>query len=308
MEPILITGAHRTGTTWVGKVLAASSSLAYISEPLNVHHSLGVLGVPVQHWYTYICEDNEDQYIPAYEDTLRFRYQTGLAVKTLRSWQDLLKIGRDQALFLQANLFNRRPLLKDPFAVFSVPWFSRTLNCRVVVTVRHPLGFVSSLKRLGWSFNFQNFLDQPLLMRDHLERYRKEMLEVKRTDGDIVEQGVLLWKVVYSVVRKYQAELKDVAIVRHEDLSLDPFQGFSNLFDHLGLEFSGKVRRKIEETSQDDNPRELSPGREHAVQLDSRANITNWKRRLTASEIQRITAATEGELFGFYKRDEWRTW
>ncbi|MFO8036769.1 MAG: sulfotransferase [Anaerolineales bacterium] len=308
MEPILVTGAHRTGTTWVGKILAASPSLAYISEPLNVHHSLGVLGVPVQHWYTYICEDNEDQYLTAYKDTLRFRYRTVLAVKNLRSWQDLLKVGRDRLYFFKANLLNRRPLLKDPFAVFSMPWFSRTLNCRLVVTVRHPLAFVSSLKRLGWSFNFQNLLAQPYLMQDHLERYREEMLAVKRADGDIIEQGVLLWKVVYSVVRKYQDEFPDMAIIRHEDLSLNPFQGFSKLFDHLGLEYSGDVKQKVEETSQEENPPELSPGREHAVQLDSLANITNWKRRLTASEIQRITAATEDELFGFYERDEWRTW
>jgi hypothetical protein len=308
MGPILVTGAHRTGTTWVGRILAASSDLAYISEPLNVHHSLGVFGAPVRHWYTYICEDNQDQYLAVYKDTLRFRYQTGLAAQDLRSWQDLLKMGRDQIHFLLANLLNRRPLLKDPFAVFSIPWFSRTFNSRIVVTVRHPLAFVSSLKRLGWSFNFQNLLSQPHLMRDHLEGYREEMLEVKRSDGDIIEQGVLLWKLVYSVVAKYRDEMGDVVLVRHEDLSLDPFHGFSNLFNDLGLEFSGKVKRKIEETSQDDNPQELSLGQEHAVQLDSRANLTNWKRRLTASEIHRITAVTEDALFGFYKQDEWRTW
>ena len=41
-NPILVTGSHRSGTTWVGKMLAADSDTAYISEPLNVLHRLGI--------------------------------------------------------------------------------------------------------------------------------------------------------------------------------------------------------------------------------------------------------------------------
>ncbi len=33
LHPILVTGTHRSGTTWVGKMLAAGPSTAYISEP-----------------------------------------------------------------------------------------------------------------------------------------------------------------------------------------------------------------------------------------------------------------------------------
>ena len=41
LPPILVTGAHRTGTTWVGKMLSANSQTAYMSEPLNVLHRPG---------------------------------------------------------------------------------------------------------------------------------------------------------------------------------------------------------------------------------------------------------------------------
>ena len=53
-KPILVTGAHRSGTTWVGKMIVASQDVAYISEPLNVWHRRGVLKTPTQYWYTYI--------------------------------------------------------------------------------------------------------------------------------------------------------------------------------------------------------------------------------------------------------------
>ena len=76
--PILVTGAHRTGTTWVGKMLTASGQAAYISEPLNVLHRPGVLRVPTSHWYTYICNDNEQAYLQPIQEMLGFRYH-GLA-------------------------------------------------------------------------------------------------------------------------------------------------------------------------------------------------------------------------------------
>lgn len=308
MKPILVTGAHRTGTTWVGKVIATTPSLTYISEPLNVNHSLGVLGVPIQHWYTYICEANEAAFLNAYRDTLNFRYRTLLAGKSLQSWDDLLKMVRDQLIFLRANLLNHRPLLKDPFAVFSVPWFSRKLNCRIIVVVRHPLGFVSSLKRLDWSFDFHNLLAQPQLIQDHLEEYREEMADIVEHPGDIIGQGILLWKVVYSVVAKFGRQLEDVLVVRHEDLSLQPLKEFSKIFNHLDLGFNEDISRKIVDTSQGDNPQELPLGREHAVQLDSRANLGNWRRRLTTSEVDRIVASTKDHLDNFYDQDEWRVW
>ena len=33
-KPILVTGSHRSGSTWVGKMLATSPSVNYIHEPL----------------------------------------------------------------------------------------------------------------------------------------------------------------------------------------------------------------------------------------------------------------------------------
>ena len=37
-SPILVTGLPRSGTSWVGKMLAASGELVYVNEPLNPQH------------------------------------------------------------------------------------------------------------------------------------------------------------------------------------------------------------------------------------------------------------------------------
>ncbi len=302
-SPILVTGAHRSGTTWVGKMLAANPRTAYISEPLNVWHRPGVLGAPVEKWYTYLCEENESAYLPAFRETLAFRYGLGREIRALRSRKDALRMARDFTIFLRGRLFRQRPLLKDPFAVFSMPWFAARLGCRVVVTVRHPAAFASSLKRLNWPFDFRDLLAQPLLMRDWLEEDRAAM-EAMPAD-DLIGQAALLWRMVYRVVARTRDLLPSLVVVRHEDLSRDPVPGYRALYAALGLDFTPQVEQAILNASSSKNPKELSKKKAHAVKLDSRANLDNWKKRLEAADIRRVRQACGEVAASFYPDSEW---
>jgi hypothetical protein len=302
-QPILVTGAHRSGTTWVGRMLSADRSTAYISEPLNVTHRRGVYGADVKHWYEYITEENEEKYLPAFQQLLSFRYHLFTEIGSLRSRKDLLRMGRDFSIFMNGKLKDQRVLLKDPFAVFSTSWFAQKLNCKVVITLRHPGGFASSLKRLNWPFDFRGLLDQPMLMRDHLESDRADM-EAMQAD-DIVGQSALLWRMIYRSVHTTRELFPDFKIVRHEDLSLDPIAGYKSLYESLGLTFDEKVRDTILNTSSSENPSKLEKNRTHSVKLDSRANLGNWKKILTPEEIARIRKLTEDVSHLFYSDNEW---
>lgn len=300
---ILVTGAHRSGTTWVGRMLAANLQTAYISEPLNVLHRRGVYGADVKHWYQYITSENETEYLPAFRELLSFRYHLFAELGSLRSQKDFMRMGRDLLVFMNGKLRGQRPLLKDPFAVFSTPWFAQQLNCKVVITIRHPGGFASSLKRLNWPFDFDDLLNQPMLMRDHLEADREEMRAIQK--DDIVGQSALLWRMIYRSVHATRSLFPDFKIVRHEDLSLDPVAGYASLYETLGLTFDEKVRDTILNSSSSENPTELSKKKVHSVKLDSRANMDNWKKRLTPEEITRIRKLTEDVSHLFYSDNEW---
>jgi hypothetical protein len=302
-RPILVTGAHRSGTTWVGKMLAANSETAYVSEPLNVLHRPGVLRAPVEHWYLYINEENEADYLPAFRELLEFRYHILSEVRALRSWKDFLRMGRDLHIFFKGEMEGRRALLKDPFAVFSTVWFAQRLDCQIVITVRHPAAFVSSLKRLNWPFDFRHLLDQPLLMRDHLEAHRADM-QTTRAD-DIIGQAALLWRMIYRVVHRTSSLHPDFKVIRHEDLSLDPVRGFRELYQFLDLDFTSKAETTILNSSNSENPVELSKKKVHSVKLDSRASLDNWKQRLSADEISRIRKITESVSHLFYPDSAW---
>jgi hypothetical protein len=302
-RPILVTGSHRSGTTWVGKMLAAGNQVAYISEPLNVQHRLGVLRARVSRWYTYICDDNQDEYLLAFLELLRYRYHLWAELRSLRSMKDLLRMGRDLSHVMSARIYRQRPLLKDPFAVFSAPWFADQLGCQVIVTIRHPAAFASSLKRLNWDFDLRDLLEQPLLMRDWLEPFHLEM-EALAAD-DLIGQASLLWKMIYYVVDRYQKKYPEFRVVRHEDLSLAPLESYRELYQTLGLVFTPVAEEAIRMASSAQNPREASRSKAHTVKLDSRANLDNWKQRLSAGEIVRIRRATEEVASLYYSDSEW---
>jgi len=302
-HPILVTGAHRSGTTWAGKMLAADYKTAYISEPLNVLHRPGVYGAKTTHWYQYICDENENGYLPAFHQLLDFDYHLLDEIRSLRSLKDFLRMGRDFTIFYNALMRGQRALIKDPFAVFSAQWFAKKLNCRVVVTVRHPAAFASSLQRLGWSFDFNDLLNQPLLMRDHLEKYRDEMSTMKM--DDIIGQASLLWKMIYDSVHAIRVLNPDFLVVRHEDLSRQPVNRYRDLYSKLDLEFSPRVQKFIEDSSSSDNPVEPSRRRVHSVKLDSLANIKNWKKRLSEEDVRRIREMTEEASHLYYSDEEW---
>jgi hypothetical protein len=254
-------------------------------------------------WYQYICEENENQFLPAFEELLEFDYNLWDEIRSIRSRRDFLRMGRDFLVFYNGLMRGQRLLLKDPFAVFSTPWFARRLNCKVVITVRHPAAFAGSLKRLSWPFDFQNLLNQPLLMRDQLEPYRREMESM--SSDDVIGQAALLWKLIYRSVHATREQYPDFIIVRNEDLSRDAIPAYRDLYNDLGLEFTRRVEKFILNSSSSENPKELSNKKVHGFKLDSLANIDSWKKRMTAEEIDRVRKITQEIAPLYYSEAEW---
>jgi hypothetical protein len=302
-RPILVTGMPRSGTTWVGRVLCAGNGAGYLNEPFNLATSPGTIRVPVDHWYPYVTAENEGDIVGALEPMLRFEYPLWRELRRCRRYIELLHTVRMWRSFVRGR--GRRPLVKEPHAVFSVEWFARRLGSDVVVTVRHPAAVVSSWKRLDWSFDFANLLAQPTLVRDLLGPFRSDMERALEPSHDLVDRVALLWHVVYRTVAGYRERFPDFHIVRQEDLSREPMQGYRALYGALGLPFTREAENAIAAASSPANPKQTSVENPHETRLDSRANLTSWKRRLSDDEVDRIRKVTEETAAQFYGGDQW---
>jgi hypothetical protein len=294
-KPILLTGMPRSGTTWVGRILAASGKVGYVNEPFNLAASPGSFRVPLEHWYTYVTSENEGQILPALTPALRLQYPLARELRRCRNRTDLLHTLRSRRAWVRGQ----RPLIKEPHAVFSAEWFARRLDSQIVVMIRDPLAVVSSWKRLGWTVDFADLLDQPLLMRDWLEPFEREM-SAARSWG-LVEQVALLWRVIYSVVA--DERYPSVYHLRHEDLSSDPIGEYAKLYDALDLTFDDAVADAVARSSSSENPTETTVEKPHETRLDSKANLENWRHRLTDDEVRQIKHLTADVAAHYYPAD-----
>jgi hypothetical protein len=156
----------------------------------------------------------------------------------------------------------------------------------VIVIVRDPVAVVSSLNRLGYTFDFNDLLEQPLLMADHLDPCRPEIEAAAARPDDVIGHGARLLRIIHSDVDQNRGRER-FRLVRHEDLSRNPVEAFVCLFGDVGEPFTEAARRKIEQTTGNQNPWEVPQRRPGMVRLDGRANLDNWRHRLSPAEVER---------------------
>lgn len=273
-RPLLITGSHRSGSTWIGKVIEKSNEFVYLEESTSLNDIPGSLS-SINYWFQYI--QNSDEAIV----------------------KDLLTLNHNS---LKQN---KRALFKDPLAFFSIDTFIDKLEANVLISVRHPAAFVSSLKRLGWSHDFNHFLEQEELMETFLYPFRDDIKTFSKTQKDIVEQGILLWNIINLNTLKFKQKYPQIYTVKHEDLSLNPMIEFKKIFDCFEISLNPEVKQYLLDTTNKDNDAEAQNNVTHQLYRDSKANIYNFKNRLTEEEIAKIRKGTEIVSHIFYDQVWW---
>jgi sulfotransferase family protein len=306
VKPILVTGINRSGTTWVGETLARAPGLALVYEPFSPNHRRGIFRHATPEWFTYVRGDPSGMLAADLRRTLAFRYSYAAELPRIRSPRDAGRMARDAARFARWRRAGRRPLVKDPIAVLAAPWLARELDMQVVVTIRHPAAYASSMRRLGWTHDFSGFLRQPGLVDDLVPTLRADIEAMARSPGDILDQAALLWNVIHTAVDAYRRDHPGWAFVRHEDLSAAPAAGFRELFGRVDAEFTDDVERHVAETTGPGNPAEAGQGVIHERRRDSSAAARTWLDRLTPEEVARVRERTEAVASAFYGEEDWR--
>ncbi|HSS80517.1 MAG TPA: sulfotransferase [Gaiellaceae bacterium] len=301
-KPILVTGAHRSGTTWVGKMLALAPGVAYVHEPFSPRTPKGLSPAGFARYFTVVTSENEGRYRAGLERSLALRYDLSAQLRSAQSWRDVVRIPRDYRRLRSNRQSGRRPLMKDPIALLSAEWLAETFGMDVVVLVRHPAAFAASLKRLGWKHSFATFI-QDGRVPEVVRPYEAEIREQAERPGEILAQAALLWRLLYNAVDGYRERHPNWAFVRHEDASLDAAGTFERLYERLGLELTPSARAEIKRASASENPAELTTP--HAVELDSAASLGRWRGDLTDEEIETLRERTRDVWPRFYSDEAW---
>ncbi len=139
-HPILVTGVPRSGTTWLARTLASGSGAAMPGrEPMNPRGGQYALGGSVSGW-------------------VRLTTLTGAQRRRLRAAYrgiNPLVYGRYGIRQWSAWLPRTRIVVKDPFAMLSLPQLSAATGAQPVLVFRHPGAVLSSYRRMGWTADLE---------------------------------------------------------------------------------------------------------------------------------------------------------
>lgn len=301
-SPILVTGVPRSGTTWLARLLAAAPGTGLAGrEPMNPRTRQYGLGGTLSGW----AELTDPT--PRQTRALRSAYRgTNPFV--------LSRFGRRQ---WAAPLPWTRVIIKDPFALLSMPAVVAATGATPILVYRHPGAVLVSYRRMGWSADLDEV--RPLVAAHRAEKGAGTTGATVTGAGagadgdDDVAAMAEFWAGLHEIALDHLPA--SAVVVSHEELGTGGEAAARTLFDLLGLRWSAEavadvtgpdaanpgaaaggpgpasgdttaVPAAAPEAAGDDG------GKLHRFDRAPAAVARGWRARLEASEVERIEAAT----------------
>ena len=292
-RPIVVTGCPRSGTTWVGSTVGASSEVLYLYEPFNdgaPHH------LDVEERYLYVDPEAPADAVPDVSTLMAMgarRPRARAAGRGLwlgRSFRSELPAHlalHEVARSPRSALTARRTLVKDPLAFFAAEWLESRFDAMVVMMVRHPAGMISSYLKLDWPCEVDSLLRQDGIRARFTAPLAAELERYSANPQDRLGGLILQWKIFAHAALDLREQHPQWLYMSHENVCEQPVPQFRMLFDHLGLRWTPALERKV---VADSTATQVDPAQhqQHALQRDSRTLAAAWRSRLSEEVADRI--------------------
>lgn len=266
-EPILVTGMPRSGTTWLARLLTSVPGTALTGrEPMNPRGRQYALAGTLSGW--------------ARVETLSRRQRRALVTSYsgINPWV-YSKYGQRQ---WAAALPGVRLIVKDPFAMLSLPAVHEATGARSILVYRHPGAGLTSYRRMGWSPD----LDELGPIVDGFLSTHGRVTGVERlpaTELNEVEAMAWFWNSLYGMALHDRASLQHSLVVSHSDVAQGgPFFA-QQLYATLGLRWGKEVVRHLrgEERPQ---PSKSNATTLHNFNRPPEQVAHEWQDKVTAAE------------------------
>ncbi|MEO0508503.1 MAG: sulfotransferase domain-containing protein [Verrucomicrobiota bacterium] len=295
-QPLLITGIHRSGSTWLGQVVARCPRFGFVWEPLNQETvCYGRFNYRPNTWYPYISDFDCSRQVDAFQrlEQFGFNYLNGL--RDIKSLRTLLRYGRDAVNFNRWRCEQRRLLIKDPMAFYSAEWIHRRLNSQVIVLIRNPMAFVASMLRAGWYMPLVDIVNQVELVEAYPSEILDDIHAFLEGSGDChsVEACTLGWRYIHQVIIMLKEKYSNWLFISHEDLVRLPSKMITEVFNYLREEPGTKLLSYLDNSLSSDQG-------ERGMRRDPAKLLASYEKVLTHEQIKYIRDLCEPELSKLY--------
>ena len=259
INPLVIAGSGRSGTTWVLDVLAEANNLRTIFEPLNPFFT------PEARSFAN-CYVRENAHAPELKRFMEkvfkgefhnlwidIRCNKGNllpSVSQMTPWDYMYNFGAFYKLFWGRSLKYIRkksfvPITKFIRANLMLDWIEKNFDAKIVYVVRHPGAVVASQNAASkaksgavWDFNGSNkqsilsqYKQDEQLRKDYLDKY----YEIFSEKLSPVAGHTLLW-CIENILPIYSQQKRKRYVFFYEDIVNNPEREFGRMVKILGLE------------------------------------------------------------------------
>ncbi|MGL5825283.1 MAG: sulfotransferase [Nocardioides sp.] len=272
-EPLLVTGVPRSGTTWLARLLSMAPGTALAGrEPMNPRGRQYALSGTLGGWTRLELPTSRQR------RALRATYR-GINPRTFGRY------GRSQ---WRAPWPGTRVVVKDPFAMLSVPCIAAVTGARAIQLYRHPGAVLASYRRMGWHADvaelrpFGEAADRAGALVGEL--WAQDPAELNDTDA----MGVF-WSVLTTIALDGLAQTSGAIMVAHREVAAGGLVASARLFDELGLEFSDDARAELDRIGTANTDQQSL----HRFDRNPADVADAWKKHLSAADLTRIELITQ---------------
>jgi hypothetical protein len=303
---LLLTGIHRSGTTWIGRVLSKIQELTVLHEPFNKDY--GLQGLP--QWYPFI-----DSSVPGQEGYMKNiiadyfsgkgqytrQYDAGISLRSVARRIFGSTAERNYRSACRAR--KQKVLLKDPFCLFMAPYLIEEYGVPTVVVVRHPAAHLASMKRMNWTQDLQRIFEHRLLREEYANDFPWTEL---RNETSEAKTNSYFWLAAHRFImdagEKHPSKLR---ITRHEDMTLHPRAELKRLLNFWGIEDQGHKALTYAMESTRGSTVAPRSGKLHEFSRDGRRLVDYWRNTLSKDEISTVSRIVEPIYDSLYPDVPW---
>lgn len=271
--PVLVTGVPRSGTTWLARRLAGSPGTALTGrEPMNPRGHQYALAGSLQGW-TRLSEPTRRQrlaLVSAYRGLNPFVYSRYGHRQWAAPWP------------------GTRIVVKDPFALLSVPAVRSTTGATPVLVYRHPAAVLASYRRMGWTAD----LGEVATALGRAPEPCPQDLQATPGAEDAWAMAQF-WTLLHTRALADLDGVDGAVIVSHEAVATGGDAAMHTLFDRLDLTW------KPEDAPTQPAVPEQREADPHALHNFDRAPETvasSWRARVSPAELELVELAAEATL------------
>lgn len=283
---ILVSGMPRSGTTWLARLLATASGTALTGrEPMNARGRQYALGGTIPGWVSLSSLTTPQR------RALRTAY-AGLNPMVYSRY------GRRQ---WAAPWPMTRVVVKDPFAMLSLPAVIEATGAEAILLYRHPGAAIASYRRMGWDpdlIELNGVIDRRAAEGLDAE-HRVERLPAPGERNPAQAMG-LFWKALYDMALNDLGRTQRVIVVAHEEVAGSGVPAGRRLFERLGLRWTEESQAEAlgKDATGSEGPgaasREL-----HNLARNPKDVANSWRTHVSREEladVESVTADTRERL------------